>query len=81
MVGKINVPTENDIETSFLGLIGDDSIIEIKCLFKCHRLNLSLESAVIQDKNLCVKQLPSNNFMLKRNHNYYYQVHKLSKTQ
>lgn len=59
---------------SFLGLVGCDALVEIKCLHSIASAKLSLEEAA-KSKNICLKWCPEEKTMqLKRNHHYYFQV-------
>lgn len=57
----------------FTGLVGNNGIMEIKCLYKVHKSGKSLEEAIKTDKNICM-EISNGRIKLKRNHNYYYQV-------
>lgn len=53
------------------GLIGNDAIIEIKCPYSAK--DLSPDDAQKQNK-LKFMEIESENLILKKNHNYYFQV-------
>ncbi|KAK4880408.1 hypothetical protein RN001_008554 [Aquatica leii] len=55
------------------GLIGDNELIEVKCLFKVAKLGIGLEEAAKTIPTLCLEHI-NNKVSLKRTHNYYYQV-------
>ncbi|XP_069361994.1 uncharacterized protein [Maniola hyperantus] len=55
------------------GLVGDDTIVEIKCPSSAS--NLSPVEAIDQKKiTFCTNDSNLDNIKLKRNHNYYYQI-------
>lgn len=55
------------------GLIGDNAVVEIKCLHSLHKRQESLQDALCAKRPLCVAQNGSE-IHLKESHNYYYQV-------
>lgn len=61
---------------SFTGLLGNNAIIEVKCLYKVHKAGISLRTAVETDKTLCVTFNERQQIVLKRTHKYFYQVNK-----
>ncbi len=74
-----------DLEKPYLcaspyGLVGDDGLLEIKCPWSAHNLGLLPQEAVadkrIAHSNYCPKSVPGtiNEYELKKNHAYYYQV-------
>ncbi|XP_039290407.1 uncharacterized protein LOC111056373 [Nilaparvata lugens] len=65
-----------DLEDPFLGaspdgLIGDDGLIEVKCLHSVKELGLKEHLSI--NRNTCL-EIVDNNMRLKRKHDYYYQV-------
>ncbi|KAK9753295.1 YqaJ-like viral recombinase domain [Popillia japonica] len=66
-----------DIEYPFLGaspdgFVGQDRIVEVKCLFKVSKEKLNLSEAA-QTLNICL-EWKDNRLSLKRNHNYFFQI-------
>lgn len=68
-----------DIENGFLavspdGLVGEDSLVEVKCLFSAsHLQSTDLKEIVKEKKGNCL-EIVDGSVRLKRNHNYYYQI-------
>ncbi|KAB0802471.1 hypothetical protein PPYR_04657 [Photinus pyralis] len=60
--------------STFIGLIGTDGLIEIKCLWKISQERQSLMFAVKNKVVPCLELNSDGNISLKRNHNYYFQV-------
>ncbi|KAI4456610.1 exonuclease phage-type/recb c-terminal domain-containing protein [Holotrichia oblita] len=58
----------------FVGLIADDGLIEVKCLYTLHLNNMSIEKAIAEKKCICLGRNDDGIIQLKRNHNYYYQI-------
>lgn len=57
----------------FLGLIGEDELVEVKCLYSVLEAGLTFKEAA-RKKMICLEFAPDDNLQLKRNHKYYYQV-------
>ncbi|CAG9773328.1 unnamed protein product [Ceutorhynchus assimilis] len=53
------------------GLIGDTQLMEIKCPYSICNMN---PAEAIKEKKLAFAEFVDNEFHLKRNHNYYYQI-------
>ncbi|KAI4463178.1 exonuclease phage-type/recb c-terminal domain-containing protein [Holotrichia oblita] len=67
-----------DTEYGFLaaspdGLIGENYLIEVKCLYSLNKTGETLEDAVQAKKNVCI-ELVNGKLQLKRSHNYFYQI-------
>ncbi|CAG9864817.1 unnamed protein product [Phyllotreta striolata] len=71
-----------DIHNSYLaaspdGLIGDDAIIEVKCLYSASKLPVTtstIDEVIDLLRNKICLEKRDNKIQLKRNHNYYYQA-------
>ncbi|CAG9763511.1 unnamed protein product [Ceutorhynchus assimilis] len=53
------------------GLIGDTQLMEVKCPYSICNMN---PAEAIKEKKLAFAEFVDNEFHLKRNHNYYYQI-------
>lgn len=56
------------------GLIGDDAVVEVKCLYSCSKSKArNIEEVLSTKKNTCLT-ITNGQVTLKRRHNYYYQI-------
>lgn len=57
----------------FLGLVGNDALVEVKCLHSASKLRAkSIEEVLEKNKRTCLQK--TDKIALKRQHSYYYQV-------
>lgn len=68
-----------DIDNGFLavspdGLVGEDSLVEVKCLFSASNLQSTDLKEIVKEKKGNCLEIIDGSIRLKRNHNYYYQI-------